>query len=136
MCSGVVGNPANTNCLVTMSMRQRSRATVSQHDTVGSQPGCGAAGDESRRLGEDVSRMTIWGNHSSTQYRMRSTPGLPAGPHPGDRDDAWIKEMFIPWCRSEGRPSSRLAGRAAPPVRPALSSARQSWYHGPRRTIG
>ena len=65
----VVGNPANTNCLVTMSHapdipRDRFTAmTRLDHNRAAAQLAIKAGVPV-----KDVSRVTIWGNHSSTQY--------------------------------------------------------------------
>src|ERR1700737_2460503 len=65
----VVGNPANTNCLITMHNAPRiaperfSAMTRLDHNR--------AKGQLAARLARpvaEVTRMTIWGNHSSTQY--------------------------------------------------------------------
>src|SRR3954454_13938317 len=65
----VVGNPANTNCLIAMNNAKgidRSRFTAMtrlDHNR--------AVAQAAQKLGvtvADVSRMTIWGNHSATQF--------------------------------------------------------------------
>src|SRR5262249_28720583 len=65
----VVGNPANTNCLIAMSnatdiARERFTAMMRlDHNRAKAQ----LAAKAGRPVAE-VSRMTVWGNHSSTQY--------------------------------------------------------------------
>src|SRR5262245_62229027 len=65
----VVGNPANTNCLIAMSNadgvpRERFTAMVRlDHNR--------AIAQLANKLGKavsDVTNMTVWGNHSTTQY--------------------------------------------------------------------
>jgi malate dehydrogenase len=72
----VVGNPANTNCLIAMSNapdvpRERFTAmTRLDHNR--------AKAQLARKAGahvRDVHRMTIWGNHSTTQYPHRAEAG-------------------------------------------------------------
>jgi malate dehydrogenase len=100
----VVGNPANTNCLIAMSNapdvpRERFNAmTRLDHNR--------AIAQLAGRLGEPVSavtNMTIWGNHSTTQY-----PDL-VNARVGGRsawdavdDEAWIADEFIPRVAKRG----------------------------------
>jgi len=100
----VVGNPANTNCLIALSNapdvpRQRFHAmTRLDHNR--------AIAQLAKRTGADVSeitRMTIWGNHSTTQYpdlvnaRVRGESAWDAV-----GDEAWIAEEFIPTVAKRG----------------------------------
>ncbi len=86
----VVGNPANTNCLIAMSNapdvpRERFTAmTRLDHNR--------AKAQLARKAGahvRDVRRMTIWGNHSTTQYPdithalIGDRPGAGGGGRPG-----------------------------------------------------
>src|SRR5581483_8075719 len=94
----VVGNPANTNCLIAMSNapdvpRERFTAmTRLDHNRAISQLArkTGAAVSE-------ITNMTIWGNHSTTQY-----PDLVNAKVRGERawdvvgDEEWIANEFIP----------------------------------------
>jgi malate dehydrogenase len=100
----VVGNPANTNCLIAMSNapdvpRERFSAMMRlDHNRAISQL--------ANKLGEavsEVSRMTSWGNHSTTQY-----PDLKHA-RVGDRnawdavdDEAWVTDEFIPTVAKRG----------------------------------
>ena len=100
----VVGNPANTNCLIAMSHapdvpRERFTAMMRlDHNRALSQL--------ASKLGvavSEVSRMTTWGNHSTTQY-----PDL-VHARVGDRsawdavdDEAWVTDEFIPTVAKRG----------------------------------
>ena len=66
----VVGNPANTNCLIAMSNAPDVPArAVHGDDAPRPQPGDRAARQQARRRPSPRSRnMTVWGNHSPTQY--------------------------------------------------------------------
>ena len=99
----VVGNPANTNCLIAMNNagsipRERFTAmTRLDHNR--------AKAQLAARVGvpvASVSRMTIWGNHSATQYPdvfHAQVEGKPAA----DRvDQAWIETDFIPSVQQRG----------------------------------
>jgi malate dehydrogenase len=100
----VVGNPANTNCLIAMSNapdvpRQRFTAmTRLDHNRAIAQLAkkTGAAVSE-------ITNMTIWGNHSTTQY-----PDLVNAKVRGESawdavgDEAWIADEFIPTVAKRG----------------------------------
>ena len=66
----VVGNPANTNALIAQAQRHGPRPrSVHGDDAARPQPGRSASSPQ--KLGApvtDVKKMTIWGNHSTTQY--------------------------------------------------------------------
>ena len=100
----VVGNPANTNCLIAMNnaksipperfaamMRldhNRARAQLAQK--------AGVAVSE-------VTNVTIWGNHSATQYpdfQNTKIGGKPATEVIGDRN--WLENEFIPLVQKRG----------------------------------
>src|SRR5438309_6512357 len=100
----VIGNPCNTNCLIAMNNARgipadrwfamtrldenRARAQLAQK-----------AGVEITR----VTRMTIWGNHSSTQYPdfyNARIDGKPANEVIGD--EKWLKEEFITTVQQRG----------------------------------
>ena len=101
----VVGNPANTNCLIAMHnapgipREQFSAMTRLDHNR--------AMAQLSARAGvpvADVARMTIWGNHSATQYPdvfHATVAGQPALEAIGD-DRAWLAETFIPTVQQRG----------------------------------
>ena len=80
----------------------------------------------------EVSKVTIWGNHSSTQYpdaKHARISGRPALDVIGD--DAWVKETFIPTVQKRG--SAIIAARGASSAASAanaLINHVQSWYVG------
>ena len=92
----VVGNPCNTNCLIAMHNapgvpRERWHAmTRLDHNRAIAQ----LAGKTSRPVA-DITNMTIWGNHSTTQYPdfvNAKIGGEPAESVVGDRD--WLEGDF------------------------------------------
>ncbi|HEU5105713.1 MAG TPA: malate dehydrogenase [Solirubrobacterales bacterium] len=100
----VVGNPANTNCLIAMSNapdvpRERFTAMMRlDHNRAKTQL--------ANKLGKPVSavsNMTAWGNHSVTQY-----PDLVNATVDGQKawdavdDEAWIADEFIPRVAKRG----------------------------------
>ena len=100
----VVGNPANTNALIAMSNApdvpdERFTAMVRlDHNRAVAQLAKKTGAEVS-----DVTRMTIWGNHSTTQYpdlvnaRVRGESAWDAV-----GDEAWIADEFIPTVAKRG----------------------------------
>jgi malate dehydrogenase len=100
----VVGNPANTNCLIAMSHapdvpRERFTAmTRLDHNR--------AIGQLASKLGvpvTEITNMTIWGNHSTTQYPdlVHARVGGRSAWDAVD-DEAWIADEFIPRVAKRG----------------------------------
>ena len=50
----------------------------------------------------DIRRMTIWGNHSATQYPDLRNATVGGKPAPGLVDDAWVRDSFIPRVQKRG----------------------------------
>ncbi len=104
----VVGNPANTNCLIAMNNapdvpRTRfSAMTRLDHNR--------AIAQVAAKLGvavTDVTRMTIWGNHSATQYpdlyncQVSTTDGTRTAAE-AVGDEGWITDTFLPTVQQRG----------------------------------
>ncbi|MCX6385244.1 MAG: malate dehydrogenase [Solirubrobacterales bacterium] len=100
----VVGNPANTNALITMHNapdvpRERFTAmTRLDHNRAISQLAKKSGADLS-----EIKKMTIWGNHSATQYPdiFHATVG---GVNAAEavNDQAWLEGDFIPTVSKRG----------------------------------
>src|ERR1017187_5913277 len=100
----VVGNPANTNCLIAASNapdipRERFTAmTRLDHNR--------AIAQVAAKIGSsvpDVTNMTIWGNHAATQYPVvfhAKVSGRSAAETINDR--GWIEDDFIPTVQKRG----------------------------------
>jgi malate dehydrogenase len=100
----VVGNPANTNCLIAASNapdipRERFTAMMRlDHNRAIAQ----VAGKTGTQVSE-VTNMTIWGNHSATQYPdvfHAKVKGGDAAEVIGDQ--SWIESNFIPTVQKRG----------------------------------
>lgn len=99
----VVGNPANTNALIALSNApdlkpsQFSAMTRLDHNRA-----LGQLANKTNNLVADITRMTIWGNHSMTQYpdvsncQVKGTPALELI----TRD--WAIDHFIPRIQRRG----------------------------------
>ena len=129
----VVGNPANTNCLIAMSNapdvpRERFTAMMRlDHNR--------AKAQLARKAGahvRDVRRMTIWGNHSTTQY-PDITHAL-VGDRPATEivtERQWLVDEFIPTVQKRG--AAIIESRGASSAKSAASAAVdhvRDWVNG------
>jgi malate dehydrogenase len=130
---GVTGNPANTNALIAMSNapdipRARfSALTRLDHNRAISQLAAKTGAPVT-----DIRKMTIWGNHSATQYPdlfHAEVDGRNAAEVVGDQD--WLENTFIPTVAKRGaaiieaRGSSSAASAAS-----ATIDAAHDWLFG------
>lgn len=125
----VVGNPCNTNCLIakhhakdipderfyamTMLDELRARTQLAQKAGVDI---------------TDVSQMTIWGNHSATQFPdfyHAKINGLSAAQVIGD--EAWLSDVFVPTVQQRG--AAILKARGASSAASAANAIVQGVHH-------
>jgi malate dehydrogenase len=101
----VVGNPANTNALIALNnalgipAERFTAMTRLDHNRATAQ----IAAKAGVGVGE-VSKVTIWGNHSATQYPdvfHAEVAGKPAWEAVGE-DRAWLESDFIPTVQKRG----------------------------------
>ena len=128
----VVGNPANTNCLIAMNNagsipRDRFTAmTRLDHNRAMAQIG--------GKLGVPVTsvrKMTIWGNHSATQYPDLFRTEIDGKVAADLVDRSWIEGDFIPTVQQRGAAiiEARGASSAASAANAALNHVRD-WALG------
>ncbi len=130
---GVTGNPANTNALIAMSnapdipQERFSALTRLDHNRAISQ----LAAKTGAKV-TDIKKMTIWGNHSATQYPdlfHAEVGGRNAAEVVGDQ--SWLEDDFIPTVAKRGaaiieaRGSSSAASAAS-----ATIDAARDWLYG------
>ena len=129
----VVGNPANTNSLIAMhnapniDPRQFTAMTRLDHNRAVSQ-----LAQKVGRPVTSVKKMTIWGNHSTTQY-----PDLFHAEVDGKNaaqlinDQQWIEDTYIPTVAKRGAAviKARGSSSAASAANAALEHVR-SWVQG------
>jgi len=129
----VVGNPANTNCLIAMENapdvpNQRFTAmTRLDHNRAVTQLAQKASVPVT-----DVKKVTIWGNHSATQYPDAYHAEIGGKPAPAViNDDGWIKETFIPTVQKRGAAIIEARGQssAASAANAAIDHVR-TWFNG------
>jgi malate dehydrogenase len=129
----VVGNPANTNCLIAMKNARGLRPAQFtammrlDHNRATSQ----VAAKVGRKV-SDIRKITIWGNHSATQY-----PDLFHAECEGRKvwpminDQAWLESTFIPTVQKRGAAiiEARGLSSAASAANAAIDHVRD-WVHG------
>ncbi|MCB1055347.1 MAG: malate dehydrogenase [Acidobacteria bacterium] len=128
----VVGNPANTNALIAsanapnLDRRQFSAMTRLDHNRALSQ-----LGEKTGHHTSEIRRMTIWGNHSSTQYPDLSHAQAAGRPAPELVDQDWVRETFIPTVQQRGAAiiKARGASSAASAASAAMDHVR-TWVQG------
>jgi malate dehydrogenase len=129
----VVGNPANTNGLIAMknapSLRPQQFTGMMRLDHNR------AASQLAQKIGKPVSalrKVTVWGNHSATQYPdvfQVETGGKKVWPMIDD--PAWLENTFIPTVQKRGAAiiEARGLSSAASAANAAIDHIRD-WVHG------
>jgi malate dehydrogenase len=129
----VVGNPANTNCLIAMNncdrLPEKNFTAMTRLDHNRALAQVAAKADVPVA---DVTRMTIWGNHSATQYPdvfHAQIGGKPALDVIGD--EAWVEDDFIPTVQQRGAAiiEARGSSSAASAANAAVDHVR-TWLDG------
>jgi malate dehydrogenase len=118
----VVGNPANTNSLIAqqnapdLPAKNFTAMTRLDHNRAMSQL-AGKAGCQTT----DIQKLTIWGNHSSTQFPDIAHCELNGKPAADQVDTAWYRDEFIPTVAQRG--AAIIKARGASSAASAASSA-------------
>lgn len=135
----VVGNPANTNCL--LAMRNAPDIPPERFSAMTRLDHNRAVGRLAAKAGVpvgSVKKMTIWGNHSGTQYPDAYHAEIAGKPAPQViKDDRWIRETFIPLVQRRGAAIIEARGKssAASAANAAINHVR-SWYWGTPQVTG
>ncbi|HWH10941.1 MAG TPA: malate dehydrogenase [Solirubrobacteraceae bacterium] len=119
----VVGNPANTNALITLSNAPdipRDRFTAMMrldHNRAKAQLAAKAGASVA-----DVTNMTVWGNHSATQYPDIFNARI-AGSNAAEvvADQEWLEGDFLPTVQKRG--AAIIAARGASSAASAANAA-------------
>src|SRR4051812_34883940 len=132
----VVGNPANTNCLIAMSNasdvpRERFTAmTRLDHNRAKTQ-----LAKKARATVRDVTNLAVWGNHSPTMYPdvFNAKVGGQSAWDAIGQDQEWLENDFIPTVGKRGAAiiDARGSSSAAPAANPA-SDHGHGRFHRPR----
>jgi malate dehydrogenase len=122
----IVGNPCNTNCLVAyrngkdIPADRWSAMTRLDHNRA-----VAALAKKAGVPNEVVTNVTIWGNHSSTQYPDFTNAkiiGKPATSVITDRK--WLEETYVPQCQTRGAAIIKARGLSS-----AMSAANGAIDH-------
>src|SRR5690349_2214524 len=122
----VVGNPCNTNCLVAYNngrdipAERWTALTRLDHNRART-----ALAKKAGAANEDVTCVTIWGNHSNTQYpdfTNAKIKGKPATEVITDR--GWLENTFVPMIQTRGAAVIKARGSSS-----ALSAANGALDH-------
>ena len=128
----VVGNPANTNALIAQQNAPDVPAgrftamTRLDHNRALSQLSAKLSVPVS-----EISQMTIWGNHSATQYPDLYTAQVGGTSAAQQVDEAWLKDTFIPTVAKRGAAiiEARGASSAASAANAAIDHV-HDWVNG------
>lgn len=99
----VVGNPANTNCLIAqrnapdLDPRQFTAMTRLDHNRAMTQ-----LAQKTGKHVTDVTGLSIWGNHSATQYPDITAASVAGTPAMDLVEQSWVEDDFIPTVQQRG----------------------------------
>ena len=128
----VVGNPANTNALIAranakdLNPRNFTAMMRLDHNRALSQ-----LAEKTGAHVTDIRRMTVWGNHSATQYPDISHALVKGKPARSLVEAAWVEQSFIPVVQQRG--AAIIKARGASSAASAASAAIDhvhTWIHG------
>jgi malate dehydrogenase len=122
----VVGNPCNTNCLVAYNngrdipAERWSAMTRLDHNRART-----ALARKAGVANADVTCVTIWGNHSNTQYPDFTNAKIQGRPVPEVIPDrAWLENTFVPMIQTRGAAVIKARGLSS-----AMSAANGALDH-------
>ena len=131
----VVGNPANTNCLI--AMKNATHLKPTQFTTMMRLDHNRAVAQIAQKIGKplgSIRKVTIWGNHSATQYPdvfQAECGGKKVWPM--INDPKWLETEFIPTVQKRGAAiiEARGLSSAASAANAAMDHVRD-WIQGTR----
>jgi malate dehydrogenase len=122
----VVGNPCNTNCLVaynngkSIPAERWTAMTRLDHNRART-----ALAKKAGVANEDVKQVTIWGNHSNTQYPDFTNARIKGKPAPEViTDRSWLENTFVPQVQGRGAAIIKARGLSS-----AMSAANSALDH-------
>ncbi|MEN7343299.1 MAG: malate dehydrogenase [Pseudomonadota bacterium] len=134
----VVGNPANTNALIAQANApDLNPANFTAMTRLDHNRAIAQLAEKTGKHVSDVRNMTIWGNHSATQYPDITHTTVAGESAPDLVDSDWVSNDFIPTVQQRGaaiikaRGASSAASAASAAIDHmhdwALGSAADSW---------
>lgn len=128
----VVGNPANTNALITAANAPRlNKKNITSMMRLDQNRAMSQLAAKTGVHVNDVKRVVIWGNHSSTQYPDIHQATVKGKPAVKLADENWVKNEFIPTVQQRGAAviKARGASSAASAAAAAIDHMRD-WVLG------
>ena len=128
----VVGNPANTNALIAranapdLNPRNFTAMTRLDHNRA-----LGQVAEKTGKHVTDIRKVTIWGNHSATQYPDLGHAEVGGESALSQLDQSWVRDDFIPVVQQRGAAiiKARGASSAASAASAAIDHMRD-WAQG------
>jgi len=118
----VVGNPANTNALIASSNAPDiNPANFTAMTRLDHNRELAQLATKTGSHVNDITCMTIWGNHSATQYPDISHASISGKKATGAVDQNWLKDEFIPVVQQRG--AAIIKARGASSAASAASAA-------------
>ncbi|MDE0937606.1 MAG: malate dehydrogenase [Mariniblastus sp.] len=128
----VVGNPANTNALITMANAPSIKhGNITAMTRLDHNRALSQLATKTGRHSTDVKKLTIWGNHSSTQYPDISHATISGESAAQQIEQDWYRGTFIPTVQKRGAAiiEARGASSAASAANAAIDHIR-TWESG------
>lgn len=128
----VVGNPANTNALITAANAPNVKhGNITAMTRLDHNRAISQLADKLGAASNDVKKMTIWGNHSATQYPDISNTTVADKSASESVDEAWVRDTFIPTVQQRGAAiiEARGASSAASAANAAIDHM-NTWVMG------
>ena len=128
----VVGNPANTNALIAQkNAPDITPANFTAMTRLDHNRALAELARKTRAHASSIKKMTIWGNHSSTQYPDISHATVDGRPAVDIVEPAWTTNEFIPTVQQRGAEiiKARGASSAASAASAAIDHIRD-WIRG------
>lgn len=109
----VVGNPANTNAAILAAHAGLPRGQVTAMTRLDHNRGLSQIGQKLDVAPARLSRMTVWGNHSSTQFPDVAELQLDGSPVADQLDNPWVAGEFIPRVANRGAEIIEVRGSSS-----------------------
>ena len=129
----VVGNPANTNALIAASNSDVPKDRFTAMTRLDHNRGLAQLANKFDAGVGRISRLTIWGNHSASQYPDVSNVRIDGKPVADQIDRSWLTDEFIPRVAKRGAEiiEVRGASSAASAAAAAIDHV-HTWVNGTR----
>jgi malate dehydrogenase len=110
----VVGNPANTNCLI--AMKNAPRVSPDRFFAMTTLDELRARAQLARKAGvdtTDVARIVVWGNHSTTQFPDFAHATIAGKAAPERLDRSWLESEFLSTVQNRGAEVIKARGASS-----------------------